>query len=45
MPKIVSILSRFGDAGYIFYQLRWFDKSIEYFSRALKLSKQITIKH
>ncbi|MBE0661105.1 MAG: tetratricopeptide repeat protein [Bacteroidales bacterium] len=40
-PRIDSILRRYGDAGYIYYQLGWFDKAIEYHSRALKLSKQM----
>lgn len=40
-PRIDSILRRYGDAGYVYYQLGWFDKAIEYHSRALKLSKQM----
>lgn len=39
-PRPDSILRRLGDAGYVYYRLGWFEKAIEYHSRALKMSKQ-----
>jgi tetratricopeptide (TPR) repeat protein len=40
-PRIDSILRRYGDAGYVYYQLGWFNEAIEYHNRALKLSVQM----
>jgi tetratricopeptide (TPR) repeat protein len=40
-PRIDSVLRRYGDAGYVYYQLGWFNKAIEYHNRALKLSVQM----
>ena len=39
-PRPDSILRRLGDAGYVYYQLGWFDKAIEYHTRALGMSRQ-----
>lgn len=39
-PRPDSILRRLGDAGYVYYRLGWFDKAIEYHSRALNMSEQ-----
>jgi tetratricopeptide (TPR) repeat protein len=40
-PRLDSILRRLGDAGYVYYQLGWFEKAVEYHSRALEMSEQL----
>ncbi len=39
-PRPDSVLRRYGDVGYVYLQMGWFDKAIEFFTRALALSEQ-----
>lgn len=40
-PRIDSVLRRIGDAGYVYYRMGWFEKAIEYHSRALLMSREV----
>lgn len=40
-PRNDSILRRLGDVGFVYQKMGWFDKAIEYHSRALKMSEQL----
>jgi tetratricopeptide (TPR) repeat protein len=39
--RIDSVLRRIGDAGHVYYRMGWFEKAIEYHSRALLMSREV----
>jgi len=39
-PRQDSILRRYGDVGFVYLEMGWFNKAIEYFQKALKMSEQ-----